>query len=85
MISRQLRYRDLKARGIVNNRVTLGNWIRDQGFPPGQLIGPNTRTWTEDEVADYLKGRPTAPKLTPISPGSRRGPRKADQESTANT
>jgi hypothetical protein len=49
-----LRYADLKVRGIVNNRVTLKNWIEKLGFPPGRMIGPNTRTWTEAEVTDWL-------------------------------
>ena len=48
---KRLRYADLKALGVVTNRVTLGNWIRDRGFPPGQLTGPNSRTWDEAEVA----------------------------------
>ena len=33
MLARQLRYRDLKDRGLFKNRVTLALWIRDQGFP----------------------------------------------------
>ena len=36
MLARQLRYRDLKDRGLFKNRVTLALWIRDQGFPPGR-------------------------------------------------
>jgi hypothetical protein len=76
MIERRLRYRDLEARGIVRNRPTLGNWIRLLGFPPGQLTGPNSRTWSEDEVAAWLAARPVAPK--PMLPTKRpRGrPRK---------
>jgi hypothetical protein len=46
----RIRFSDLKARGIVNSRQTLENWIRDYGFPPGQLTGPNSRTWGEDDV-----------------------------------
>jgi hypothetical protein len=42
---KRLRYADLHERRIVNNRATLSNWIRDLGFPPGQLTGPNSRTW----------------------------------------
>jgi len=64
-LRKRLRYRDLLALGIVRNRVTLKNWIRDRGFPPGQLTGPNSRTWDEGEVADYLANRPTAPKPAP--------------------
>ena len=42
-----LRFADLKARGIVSNWVTLERWKRLYGFPPGRLIGPNTRAWEE--------------------------------------
>jgi hypothetical protein len=69
MISRRLRFRELKERGIVENRVTLGNWVKTLGFPAGQLTGPNSRTWGEDEVQAWLDRRPTAPKVTPSSPG----------------
>ena len=82
MLTRRLRFADLKARGIVNNRPTLRNWIRDRGFPPGQLTGPNTRTWDEGEVADYIASRPIEPKPTP-QPKRRPGrPRKALAEQT---
>jgi predicted DNA-binding transcriptional regulator AlpA len=57
-MERRLRYRDLEALGIVTNRVTLHNWIRKCGFPPGQLTGPNQRTWGEDEVRAWLATRP---------------------------
>ena len=71
----RLRFRDLKAEGVVNNRVTLGHWIRKHGFPPGQLTGPNSRTWSAAEVQAWLANRPTATKPVPKSPGR---PRKAD-------
>jgi hypothetical protein len=45
---RRLRFADLVALGVVNNRATLANWTRDRGFPRGQLTGPNSRTWDED-------------------------------------
>jgi hypothetical protein len=85
MSSKRLRYRDLVARGIVNNRVTLRNWILYCGFPPGQRTGPNTRTWGEDEVDLYVANRPTELKPAhPLKPGSRRGrPRKAEQRTGA--
>jgi hypothetical protein len=66
----RLRYFDLKARGIVRNRVTLSNWQKKLGFPQGQMTGPNTRTWDEEtEVKPWLANRPTAPKPVPRSPG----------------
>jgi len=61
-MQRRLRYRDLHAKGVVRNRQTLKNWIEKRGFPAGQLTGPNSRTWGEDEVQDYLDSRPTAAK-----------------------
>ena len=50
-----LRFKDLKELGIVSNRVTLARRIRDQGFPPGFLLGPNSRAWTEDEIEAHLE------------------------------
>lgn len=57
-MQRLLRYDDLVARGIVRNRATLRNWINQQGFPAGQMIGPNTRAYPEDEVEAWLASRP---------------------------
>jgi hypothetical protein len=75
-MGKRLRYRDLVARGIVKNRVTLRNWIEKLGFPPGQLTGPNTRTWDEDtEIEPWLATRPTEPKPAPPSPGPGKRPR----------
>jgi predicted DNA-binding transcriptional regulator AlpA len=61
-----LRYTDLVAHGIVRNRITLKNWIEKRGFPKGRLIGPNTRAWTEAEVANWLASRPSENKQGPI-------------------
>jgi predicted DNA-binding transcriptional regulator AlpA len=75
MSLKRLRYRDLVALGIIRNRPTLQNWIKDRGFPAGRLLGPNSRTWGEDEVADWLARRPTEskPAPPPPGPGKRRG------------
>ena len=59
-----LRFRDLKARGIVNNWPTLKRWVADLGFPSGRYLGPGTRVWLESEVEDWLKSRPTKSTLT---------------------
>ena len=64
------RFIDLKQRRIVNNRVTLQNWIDKQGFPAGVLIG-NSRLYPDDEVEAWLKSRATAPKVNP-TPKSKR-------------
>ncbi|HMF26434.1 MAG TPA: hypothetical protein VKG24_30540 [Pseudolabrys sp.] len=89
---KRLRYADLVALGIVNNRTTLRNWIEGKGlepgqkpFPRGQLIGPNSRAWREDEVQAWLEARPAAPKpylVTPRRPGR---PRKVRTVETATT
>jgi hypothetical protein len=60
MTPTMLRFRDLKARRIVENWVTLANWIEHEGFPPGRLLGPNTRAWTDDEIAQWIAERPAA-------------------------
>lgn len=53
-----LRFRDLKDRKIVSNHMTLKRWIEREGFPPGCMLGPNTRAWTEDEIGNWLSNRP---------------------------
>jgi hypothetical protein len=53
-----LRYADLVNRGILNNRQTLKNWIKQQGFPAGRLIGPNSRAWSAVEIERWLDSRP---------------------------
>ncbi len=55
-----LRFADLKARGIVRNRATLSRWIRKINFPPGFMMGVNTRVWTEAEIAAWLVERARA-------------------------
>jgi predicted DNA-binding transcriptional regulator AlpA len=57
-----LRFPDLVDRGIVNSRMTLKRLIDGQGFPPGVLLTPNARAWTESEVYEWLAGRPVARK-----------------------
>ena len=52
-----LRFNDLRERRIVDNRTTLYRWIKERGFPPGILLGPNTRAWTEEEVEAWLAER----------------------------
>jgi hypothetical protein len=85
-MGKRLRFRDLKTRGIVDNRATLRNWILKLGFPKGQLTGANVRTWDEDtEINPWLASRPTEfkPAPPPPGPGKRRGrPPKAAQQPT---
>ena len=53
-----LRFPDLKRLGIVNNYTTLLRWIASGDFPPGRMLGPNTRVWTLQEVEAWLASRP---------------------------
>ena len=56
--SRLLRFRDLKEIGLVKNWPTLKRRIENQGFPPGRLLGPATRVWSEAEVELWFVSRP---------------------------
>jgi predicted DNA-binding transcriptional regulator AlpA len=77
-----LRFRDLVARGIVRNRMTLRRRIRKDGFPPGRMTGPNERTWTQTEVDTWIESRPIeGPKLK----GAAKANRDRKIESTATT
>ena len=53
-----LRFADLKRIGLVGNWPTLKRRIESQAFPPGRLLGPNTRVWTEGEVEAWFVSRP---------------------------
>jgi len=55
-----LRFNDLVARGILRNRVTLGRWTKDRGFPSGLKIGDNTRVWTEESIERWIAERAAA-------------------------
>ena len=54
-----LRFSDLKDRKIVTNHVTLKRWIEREDFPPGRMLGPNTRVWRDSEIDAWLNSRPT--------------------------
>jgi len=54
-----LRFRDLKARGIVNSWPQLRNLQDKYGFRVGFLLGPNQRAWREDDIDAWLQSRPT--------------------------
>jgi hypothetical protein len=54
------RYRDLKARKIVENRTQLKHLIEKYGFPRGVMLTPGARAWLDDEVELWLSSRPVA-------------------------
>jgi hypothetical protein len=57
-----VRFRDLVDTNIVRNWPTLLRLIDEESFPPGVMLGRNTRAWTLDEVEAWLATRPTARK-----------------------
>jgi predicted DNA-binding transcriptional regulator AlpA len=62
-----VRFKDLAAAGIVQNWPTLVRLIDEDGFPPGLLLGRNTRAWPLDDVEAWLAARPTGRKAVPGS------------------
>jgi hypothetical protein len=56
-----LRFKDLKECGYVKNWPQLRYMVEHYGFPPGRLVGANSRTWTVNEVADWYASRPSEP------------------------
>jgi predicted DNA-binding transcriptional regulator AlpA len=78
-MQQRLRFADLRRLGVVKNRQTLQNWIKDRGFPSGALLSPHCRSWSEAEVQAWLDARPASPKVMPV--GNRRGrPRKIEAQ-----
>ena len=57
-----LRFADLKARKIATTYTVVTRLVENEGFPPGRLLSPNCRVWTEEEIADWLATRPTERK-----------------------
>jgi hypothetical protein len=51
------RFADLKARGIVSNRVTLHRWTLQHGFPRHVQLGPNSVAWIRGEIEAWLENR----------------------------
>ena len=60
-----LRYSDLVAAHIVENRATLARLIEKDGFPPGFMLGRNTRAWALADVEAWIASRPVARKEVP--------------------
>ena len=81
-----LRFADLKARGIVNNRVTLKRRIEKDGFPRGKRTGPNEVSWTEEEIDTWREGCPVAgPNTSPALKGAAKANRDRKASSAPAT
>ena len=53
-----LRFKELKAAGIVTDRATLRRWVNKYGFPQGTCLGPNIVAWNSAEIDQWLESRP---------------------------
>jgi predicted DNA-binding transcriptional regulator AlpA len=75
MARKFLRYKDLLEQGIFRSRMTMKRAVDRGDFPPGRLLSPNCRAWTEEERDEYIKNRPVARKTaglesTPLKPNN---------------
>jgi predicted DNA-binding transcriptional regulator AlpA len=62
-LPRFVRFKDLRAAGIVDNWPTLLRLVDQQNFPEGVLLSPNIRAWNIDDVQKWLESRPTERKI----------------------
>jgi predicted DNA-binding transcriptional regulator AlpA len=58
-------FKDLVAAGLVANRTSLTRLIDNDNFPPGVMIGRNTRVWPVADIEKWITTRSTARKVTP--------------------
>lgn len=79
-MKKMLRFQDLKARGILSNRMTLKRWIDHHGFPCGRMIGPNSRAWTEEEVDAWLAERPSGRKVVAANKSAKSASTEEEEE-----
>jgi hypothetical protein len=64
-----VRFKQLKAEGIVHDRMALARAIQDRGFPKPIEIGQNTLAWSRHEIDEWLASRP---RRTPKTGASKR-------------
>jgi predicted DNA-binding transcriptional regulator AlpA len=69
-MERFIRWPDIQARGIANNRVTLNDLIRKEGFPEGKRLSAVTIAWIESEVDAWQASRPSASLAKPPKKGA---------------
>jgi hypothetical protein len=58
-----IRFKNLKAAGIVENWPHLLALIEQQNFPAGAMLSPNVRAWNIEDVRQWLATRPTDRKV----------------------
>ena len=62
-MTKLLRFRDLKAQGIVGNWPSLKRLVEHENFPSGFLLGVNARAGREEDVERWLANRPTTRRV----------------------
>ncbi len=72
-----LRFKNLKELNIANSWARLNRLVENEGFPPGRMMGPNTRIWFQDEVDGWLENRPSALEAKPPLRGGAKRQREA--------
>jgi hypothetical protein len=68
-------FADLKKAGIVSHWSSLRQLVDCEGFPPGILLSPGKRVWTEASIVEWLASRPQY-----VEPALLRGAAKANVE-----
>jgi hypothetical protein len=54
------RFVDLQDLGLVNNWPQLKILVEQHGFPPGFLLGVNTRAWLTTDIDKWITSRPVS-------------------------
>jgi hypothetical protein len=85
MAGMRLRFSDLRKRNIIKTWPTLKRRVAKDGFPPGEMTGPNERSWDEEEVDEWLKSRPTEGPEPRGAAKAKRDRRHKAADSTDNT
>jgi predicted DNA-binding transcriptional regulator AlpA len=57
-MTRLLRFADLQDHRVVSSWPQLKRLQQLHGFPLGRMLSPNVRTWTQQEVDDWIASRP---------------------------
>jgi hypothetical protein len=81
VVFKLLAFCDLRERKIARSWQQLGRLIKKENFPPGKMLGPNSRRWTEDEVTSWYEQRPDP---APVSDKPLRGGAKLVKEGKLN-
>jgi predicted DNA-binding transcriptional regulator AlpA len=68
---------DLKKRKISSSARQTKYLVDHHNFPPGRMLSPQIRGWTEDELTEWLASRPVkSPCNIPESKRPRGRPRR---------